>query len=138
MLAPEHQAVAHRLGLFWFRPSQVSVLGKNEEDEVLVDSFVFAWSYLQVSPTSQSANGACLFVAKVMVMVVVVVVVVKFGGDVGFRGLLGRVVIDRSQNGWGLVAVRDPPNSNQRPPCTLSCARVRTGLTYPGFFPPFC
>lgn len=48
VLAPEHQAVAHRLGIFWFRLSQVKVLDKNEEDETLVDGFVFSWSYLQV------------------------------------------------------------------------------------------
>lgn len=72
MLAPENQAVAHRLGLFWFRPSQVSVLGKNEEDEVLVDSFVFGWSYLQ----------ACgLVMAAVVVVMTVAAWVCLLGGE---------------------------------------------------------
>lgn len=52
-MRPEHQEVAHRLGFFWFRPSQWKMLGRNEEDEVLVDGFVFAWSYGQVKTEYQ-------------------------------------------------------------------------------------
>ncbi|CBN74474.1 conserved unknown protein [Ectocarpus siliculosus] len=61
VLASEHQAVAHRLGLFWFKPTQMSVLGRNEEDEVLVDSFVFAWSYLQIGVITSVAGLSAYF-----------------------------------------------------------------------------
>ena len=47
-MRPENQAVAHRLGLFWFGLPQWKILGRNDEDEVLVDSFVYSWSYGQV------------------------------------------------------------------------------------------
>ena len=44
----EYQGVAHRLGYFWFKLSQWKLMGRNEEDEVLVDGFVYLWSYGQV------------------------------------------------------------------------------------------
>ncbi|CAM9277312.1 unnamed protein product [Ascophyllum nodosum] len=47
VMRPENQAVAHRLGLFWFGLPQWKILGRNDEDEVLVDSFVYSWSYGQ-------------------------------------------------------------------------------------------
>lgn len=62
-MRPENQAVAHRLGFFWFKLQQWQLLGRNDEDEVLVDGFVYAWSYGQVrvlplltAPTQPSAR----------------------------------------------------------------------------------
>ncbi|CAM9495257.1 unnamed protein product [Pylaiella littoralis] len=61
VLSPEHQAAAHRLGLFWFKLSQFKILGRNEEDEVLVDGFVFAWSYLQIGMITSGASLLAYF-----------------------------------------------------------------------------
>lgn len=48
VMLPENQAIAHRLGFYWFRLCHWKLLGQNEEDEILVDSFVYSWSYCQV------------------------------------------------------------------------------------------
>lgn len=50
VMKPEHQAVAHRLGFYWFslRWNQWRMRGQAKEDERLVDTFVYAWSYGQV------------------------------------------------------------------------------------------
>lgn len=50
---PENQAVAHRLGFYnfssfdWKNICRWKVLEQNEEDEILVDGFVYVWSYCQ-------------------------------------------------------------------------------------------
>lgn len=49
ILQPDNQVVAHRLGYYWFRITQWQLLGSNKEDERLVDGFVYAWSYGQVT-----------------------------------------------------------------------------------------
>lgn len=53
VMLPENQAVAYRLGFYWSRwcdwkmVCSMKMLSQNDEDEILVDKFVYLWSYCQ-------------------------------------------------------------------------------------------
>ncbi|CAM9678078.1 unnamed protein product, partial [Choristocarpus tenellus] len=61
----EFQSVAHRLGYYWFSITQWRLLDGNDQDERLVDNFVFAWSYGQTGIIlSSAAMGSYIWIMK--------------------------------------------------------------------------